>query len=484
MKVFIEGHPFGYEIENVARMFGPADAAEAGRPDLTDKEDFVWAWRSESCEGIKLGSCARLGGRTAERRELAPAGEGEKECELRLARLLWRCLSELTGKEPPWGVMTGIRPAKFAGGLLARNTPEEVERLLCERYLVAPDKASLCVETAAMSAQIAQANTPRSYSLYVSIPFCPTRCSYCSFVSKEVDRDRALVEPYLERLCEELLETARIAKALKLRLESVYIGGGTPTTLSAAQLDRLTDTINRCFPMDEAREFSVEAGRPDTITPEKLAVLQRAGVGRLSINPQTANQRVLDAIGRRHTAEDIERSFAEAREAGFDNINADLIAGLPLDDLPGFAHSLDWLLGLSPENITVHALTLKRASRMTERRDQASPDAAKMVSRAYQTLRRAGYAPYYMYKQKGTVDNLENTGYARPGFACLYNVYIMDELHTILACGAGGVTKLKNQSSGLITRIFNYKYAKEYLDGFDELLRRKDGIRTFYESCI
>ena len=191
---------------------------------------------------------------------------------------------------------------------------------------------------------------------------------------------------------------------------------------------------------------------------------------------------MLEAIGRRHTPDDIERSFSEAREAGFDNINADLIAGLPLDDLPSFAYSLDWLLGLAPENITVHALTLKRASRMTEQQDRASADAAKMVAHAYRALRQNGYAPYYMYKQKGTVDSLENTGYSKPGFECLYNVYIMDELHTILACGAGAVTKMKNQDSGLITRIFNYKYAKEYLDGFDEILRRKEGIQTFYES--
>lgn len=482
MRVFIDGHTFGYELENVARMFGPATAAETGKPSDDCAEDYAWCWRTDNCESVELGCRASLGGKTAERREAVSPKETDKECELRLAKLLWHSLSELTGRAPAWGVITGIRPAKFAGTLLESETPDEVRSLLQGRYLVSEDKASLCVETAEAGAKIARTNTPRSYSLYVSIPFCPTRCSYCSFVSKAVDRDRALVGPYLDRLCEELRETARIAKSLRLRLESVYIGGGTPTTLSAAQLDQLTDTINRSFPMGEAREFSVEAGRPDTITPEKLAVLQRAGVGRLSINPQTANPRVLEAIGRRHTPDDIERSFSEAREAGFDNINADLIAGLPLDDLPSFAYSLDWLLGLAPENITVHALTLKRASRMTEQQDRASADAAKMVAHAYRALRQNGYAPYYMYKQKGTVDSLENTGYSKPGFECLYNVYIMDELHTILACGAGAVTKMKNQDSGLITRIFNYKYAKEYLDGFDEILRRKEGIQTFYES--
>ena len=482
MRIFIEGHAFGYELENVARMFGPAAAAETGRPADGCAGDTAWSWRTDNCESVELGCRVSLGGRTAERREAVTAKETDKECELRLSKQLWSCLSELTGKEPPWGVMTGIRPAKFAGALLESRTPAEVRALLQSRYFVSSDKAGLCVETALAGAKIAESNTPRSYSLYVSIPFCPTRCSYCSFVSKAVDRDRALVAPYLDKLCEELRETARIAKSLRLRLESVYIGGGTPTTLSAPQLDALTDAIARSFPMDEAREFSVEAGRPDTITPEKLAVLQRAGVNRISINPQSASQRVLEAIGRKHTAGDVERSFSEAREAGFDNINADLIAGLPLDDLPGFANSLDWLLGLAPENITVHALTLKRASRMTERQDRASADAARMVAHAYRALRHNGYAPYYMYKQKGTVDSLENTGYSKPGFECLYNVYIMDELHTILACGAGAVTKLKNQNSGLITRIFNYKYAKEYLDGFDELLRRKEGIQRFYES--
>ena len=391
----------------------------------------------------------------------------------------------MTGITPPWGVITGIRPAKFVGEMLKSGmTEEEVYDRLLSRYRVSDDKARLCLSTARASARVEAMNGDKSFSLYLSIPFCPSRCAYCSFVSKSVERDRALVEPYVEALCKEVAYSGAIAKELGLKLETVYIGGGTPTVLTADQLRRLTDAIAENFDLSAVREYSVEAGRPDTITRDKLEVIKAAGVTRLSVNPQTANDEVLKKLGRKHTAADTAESFALAREIGFDNINADLIAGLPGDDAESFARTLDWLLEMEPENITVHALTVKRASNLNENRIAPADDAAAMVDLAGRLLPQRGYHPYYMYKQKATVDNLENTGYAKDGYDGLYNVYIMDELHTIIACGAGAVTKMKNQATGRIERIFNYKYPAEYLEGFGEMLKRKDGLKRFYEGNL
>ncbi len=463
-------------------MFTGDVVVKNGRPEPDEQGDYAFLYKNDNCEACALGCVVCWKGMSAEKAQAVSPKATDKENELALAVLFYDAMCTLTGIRPPWGVITGIRPAKFAGKMLLEAQPQEVEARLVEKYRVSPNKARLCVMTAQKSAQIASLNTEKSYSLYVSIPFCPTRCSYCSFVSKSVERDRQLVEPYLDKLIEELACSGKIAEELGLKLETVYIGGGTPTVLSAPQLERLCEAVAKYFPLDSAREFSVEAGRPDTIDEDKLRVLRDAGVSRLSINPQTANPRVLDAIGRRHSAQDIEHSYALARRLGFDNINADLIAGLPLDDLSSFAHSLDWILGMRPENITVHALTLKRASNLTEEKQSGGADAAAMVDHAFERLTQQGYAPYYMYKQKGTVDSLENTGYALPGRDCLYNVYIMDELHTIIACGAGAVTKLKNQKTGLIKRIFNYKYPKEYIEGFEEILARRKGIAEFYHE--
>lgn len=482
MELYLNEKTFAYELENVARMFcREARVHTDGIPDAPEG-DYACAARSRASGAVELLARASLGSRASEKTASLALDADDKTVELELAKLLFGALEELTGKRPEWGVITGIRPAKFAGVMLKVATPDEVISRLQSDYLVGARKARLCVETALASQRLAALNRPKSFSLYISIPFCPTRCSYCSFVSKTIEREGALVEPYVEKLCGELAICGEIARSLGLHLESVYIGGGTPTTLSAEQLARLCSAAADSFELGSAREFTVEAGRPDTITADKLAALSRAGVTRLSINPQTGSDDVLRAVGRAHTATDIERAFAEARAAGFDNINADLIAGLPTDTLAGFERTLRWLERLRPDNVTVHALTLKRASGMTERGDAASPDAAGMTSLANDELPRAGYRPYYMYKQKGTVDSLENTGYSLAGKECLYNIYIMDEVHTIIACGAGAVTKLVNQRSGLITRIFNYKYPAEYIAGFGELMKRKRGIVTFYET--
>ncbi|MEG0750943.1 MAG: coproporphyrinogen dehydrogenase HemZ [Oscillospiraceae bacterium] len=485
MELYVGERAFIYECENIARMFfRDVNVLVEDRCAQTDRTgDWACAERRTDGSGaLALVASAAVMGKTERIQHSADGHMSDKECVFILARLLFDILVSLTGNSPEWGVITGIRPAKFAREMLGEIPPDEVVSRLRRDYRVSERKAQLCVETALVSKETEQLSDARSFSLYVSIPFCPSRCSYCSFVSKTIEREGALVEPYVEKLCEELALCGKIVRSLDLRLESAYIGGGTPTTLSASQLERLCGAISANFDLENAREFSVEAGRPDTITRAKLIVLKKSGVTRLSINPQTASDAVLREIGRRHTAADIERAFAQSRELGFDNINADLIAGLPTDDLPGFEKTLHWIEALRPESITVHALTRKRSSKIAEAHIEGSNNAGEMVSLAGDELPRLGYLPYYMYKQKGAVDSLENTGYALSGKRCLYNIYIMEELHTIVACGAGAVTKLVDLPNGRITRIYNYKYPAEYLTTFDEQLRRKKGITQFYDS--
>ena len=485
MTLYLLDNRFHYELENIMRMFYWRPEITAGLPDES-VPDFCAAAAEEAEDGIKLSVRFREGDKVLSEEGCAPAGTAEKELEHSLAVMMYRVLSEATGKKPPFGVMTGIRPAKYMADLMEKGmTPEEAERSFTERSLVDPRKAELCRMTAETGLKLREHCSGDGFSLYVSIPFCPSRCSYCSFVSKTVERDRSMTGRYVEALCRELEYTSRITKDLGLKMQTVYIGGGTPTVLSADELKILTAAIAEHFGAPTEGEYSVEAGRPDTITEEKLLVLKDAGVTRISINPQTANDEVLAAVGRRHTAADIERCYELARSLGFNNINADLIAGLPGDDLESFKNSVRWAAGtLKAENITVHALTLKRASFLRETESEIfSPDASAMVDFAQEELTACGYLPYYMYRQKGTVDSLENTGYAKPGTECLYNLFIMDELQSIVACGAGAVTKLRDSGTDLIERIFDLKYPQDYLERFGEMLERKDGIRDFYSRA-
>ena len=301
-----------------------------------------------------------------------------------------------------------------------------------------------------------------------------------------VERARKLMDPYCDLLCEEIGETAQIASDLGLRLESVYFGGGTPTTLSAEQLDRVLGTVCRSFDLGTCREFTVEAGRPDTIDRERLCALKENKVDRISINPQTLNDDVLRAIGRKHTAEQFLQAFSLAQACGFDNINTDLIAGLPTDTTESFRHSLDTVLGLGASCITVHTLCMKRAANLTTEgktlnREEALT-ARAMVDYAQTALGGSGYIPYYLYRQTRMVGNLENVGWSKRGVESLYNVYVMDETHTILACGSGGVTKLKDPHSDYLQRVFNFKYPYEYIGRFEEMRQRKAEIKRFYST--
>ena len=389
----------------------------------------------------------------------------------------------LLGREPPWGALTGVRPVKLpTRAILAGASPKQAQRELEKDYHVSPQRARLAVECARASVEVRQSLEPGEVSLYVGIPFCPTRCAYCSFVSADVGRTLRLVEPYLEGLLREVAETGRLLRELGLRVRSFYMGGGTPTTLPADQLDRLLSRCEDCLPLEGCGEYTVEAGRPDTISGEKLQTLARHGIGRISINPQTLQSHVLEAIGREHTTDDIRKAYGLAREVGFASINMDLIAGLPQDSLDGFRASLNQVLDMDPENITVHTLALKKGSALMERRGSlpSGDEVAGMLDWSREILTARGYLPYYLYRQKYMSGSLENVGWARPGTGSLYNIVMMEELHTVVSLGAGGVTKLIG--GGKILRLTNPKFPQDYLSGLDKVLGQKEEIRAFYQQ--
>lgn len=487
MKLCNIGHTFDYELEKLIRIFMPFEKIEILHQDSDDNNKAVCLLEKEE-KAILLSARLCLEGKSITYSDSVSYTENEleKTCERLLAVCLYNCFCELTCYKPQWGILTGVRPAKLFSRLCDTMGKEGAVRYFSEELKVSDNKISLCSEAVRGEKAITSLSRPDSFSLYLSVPFCPTRCSYCSFVSHSVDSAQKLIPQYVELLCRELELTAEIAENWGLRLETVYMGGGTPTTLTAEQLDRVLATVNTRFDVSHIREFTVEAGRPDTITPERLLAIKKNGVTRISINPQTLNDKVLEAIGRKHTAAQTVEAFRLARECGFNNINMDLIAGLPLDTPQSFADTLEKVIALDPESVTVHSLSMKRASSLSVGgilpEAKAGADASEMVDYARKRLSESGILPYYMYRQSKTVGNLENVGYAKPGYEGLYNVYIMDETHTILACGASAVTKLREPNGSFISRIFNFKYPYEYISRFEEQCVRKDGISEFYEK--
>lgn len=482
MKLCLINHNFRYEIEKLIRLFMPFEKIEF-YDSLVDDDVLVVTEIKDNT----ACSFVNINGKTSKKTIVLSNVSDEKETELKLSQALYFCMCEITNYKPSWGMLTGIRPTKLYSRLISDLGGEaNADRYLTEELKIDDKKLSLCKETHLSEEKIISLSTPRSFSLYVSIPFCPTRCSYCSFVSHSVEKSQKLIPEYLEKLFYELKITGEIAHNLNLKLETIYIGGGTPTTLTAEQLENLMTVISDNFDLSDLKEYTVEAGRPDTITKEKLLVIKKCGATRISINPQTMNDDVLKVVGRQHSSLDTINAFALARECGHDNINMDLIAGLPTDTFESFKATLSMILELSPESVTVHSLSMKRSSTLTKNSDfpeiEVGIYASQMVDYAREVLTSANIKPYYMYRQSKTVGNLENIGYSKPSFESLYNVYIMDETHTILACGASAVTKLKSPYTRDIERIFNYKYPYEYISNFTEMIARKEGIVSFYEK--
>ena len=483
MNIYITGLSSGYEVEHLVRLFYPMAPLTLTPPE--EGTDCVWAEKRPD----SLWAMVRQGGKsqTAEASLPAPAEEGGETPEFALASLTYDLLCRWTGIRPPWGKMTGVRPVRLVHDKRAAGwTEEQIDDFFLGRFDCSPEKYGMAKAIADLQEPILKAGSaPKTYSLYIGIPFCPSRCSYCSFVSCNLDRDRKLVQPYVDCLCREVEAIREEADKAGLKLCSIYIGGGTPTSLSAAQLRQLMGTVRDCFDLSALVEYTVEAGRPDCTDAEKLAVIKEYGATRISINPQTFSDEVLANIGRKHSAQDILDCCAEARAAGHDDINMDLIAGLPGDTVEGFEKSLRQAIALDPENITVHTLTLKRASRIVieDQKENDYADVAAMLEKC-QLLADAGYRPYYLYRQKNTLQNLENVGWCKPGHEGYYNIYIMEEVQTILSAGAGGSTKLVADGGRRMQRIFNFKYPTEYIQRFDEVLERKKGVADFYDHDL
>ena len=394
----------------------------------------------------------------------------------------------------PWGTLTGIRPAKVAEKLLTKgDSPESATDVLIKKYHVEPDRAALCVETALAALKLKETLEPRDIALYVGIPFCPTRCAYCSFVSNSVEKSFYLIDPFTDTLVNEIKTMSKLVNEFGLRIISVYIGGGTPTALPDHSLESIMSALTQSFDLSNLREYTVEAGRPDTITKQNLEIMTRLGAKRICVNPQSMSAGVLSAIGRKHSPEDVYNAVKPVRKTGV-ALNMDIIAGLPYDTLEGFQQTLDTVLGFSPENITVHTLALKKGSRMMlektdaprgEKPNITSPaeplealcgNVGEMLDFASMRLRDNNYSPYYVYRQKYISGGFENTGWNLPGYEGIYNICMMEELCTVMAVGGGGVTKLVT-TDGRIERVFNAKYPLEYINMTEKIKEKIGRVR-------
>ena len=395
-----------------------------------------------------------------------------------LQQCYYQAAIQLLPKLPAWGALAGVRPTKISTKhLLEGGTPESADKLLKDIYYVTKERRKLSIDCSLSTVRAAELLESQDVSLYVGIPFCPTRCSYCSFVSRTVGKRTELLTPYLQALEKEMALTGQLLRDSGRTIRTIYIGGGTPTTLSDSQMARLLDAIRDSFDLSRCIEFTVEAGRPDTLTPEKLKTIRSHGADRVSINPQTMVDSVLAASGRPHTGSDVLSAYRWAQDAGFTDINMDLIVGLPTDDFDGFRYSLDTVAALDAANITVHTLALKKGADLFEKQEclSAAEEVAQMVDYANKTLDESGYKPYYLYRQKYMSGSFENVGWSKNSRDCLYNIYMMEELHTILSLGGGGMNKV-NFPDGSLQRFHNPKFPEQYIDMIDSVLEEKQQL--------
>ncbi len=407
-----------------------------------------------------------------------------KEVKNVLKRTLYKALKEKSKKELPWGVLTGIRPVKIAVSMLESDVlnEEDVKQKLKDTYYISDEKLDLSMEIAKNEIELLKGIEYKDgYSLYVGIPFCPSTCLYCSFTSYPISKYKEMTDAYVTALEKEIDYAANEFKYKTLN--SVYIGGGTPTTLSPEQLDRLIAKIENSFDLSSSREFTVEAGRPDSITREKLEVLKKHKVSRISINPQTMKDETLKIIGRHHTVEDIKVAFALARDMGFDNINMDFIVGLPNETVEDVKYTMAEVKKLNPDSITIHSLAVKRAARLNMFKDDykelSFENNQEIMKLTEEAARSMGMVPYYLYRQKNMAGNMENVGYSTPGKMGIYNILIMEEKQSIVALGAGSMTKFVYPDGERIERVENVKNVEQYIDRIDEMIDRK---RTFFEA--
>ena len=465
MNLTLSGHDDRYAVEQLLLSLFPEDAEVIAVSELTREGGEIIVTSSVQANGVSAANTSRM-------------READETVRLRrqlLQQSMYLAAKQLLPQEPAWGALAGVRPTKITTKhLLEGGTAESANDLLRDVYFVTPSRRELAVACSQSTVKAVKLLEPEDISLYVGIPFCPTRCTYCSFVSRTIGKKTELLEPYLEALLKEIAATGELLSKSGKHLRTIYIGGGTPSTLTASQLARLMDAIREHFDLSRCIEFTVEGGRPDTLDAGKLQTIRQHGADRMSINPQTMVDTVLRACGRPHKAADILRAYGEAVDAGFEAINMDLIAGLPEDTVEGFCHSLDQVATLKPSNITVHTLALKKGADLFEKRGclPSAEEVTQMVAYANKTLSALGYKPYYLYRQKYMSGSFENVGWSRDGMDCLYNIYMMEEIHTILSLGGGGMNKV-NLPNGRLTRFHNPKFPEQYIEMLPSVLEQK-----------
>ena len=476
MKLTLLGHDDRYAVEQLQMaLFGSDEDAQAVSALHRGK---IW---------LTATAKITLGGKTATAsKRLKVADETVRLRRRILQQSYYSAAVQLLGQPSAWGALAGVRPTKISTKhLLDGGTEKSAEKLLGDVYYVTPERRKLAVDCSVSTVSATRLLENTDISLYVGIPFCPTRCSYCSFVSRTIGSQTNLMEPYLEALLQEISVTGKLLENSGRHVRTLYIGGGTPTTLSTPQMTRLLDAIRESFDLSRCMEFTVEGGRPDTLDEEKLLAIREHGADRMSINPQTMVDSVLHACKRPHTADDVLRAFEWAKNAGFKAINMDLIAGLPTDDFDGFRYSLDTVAALNPANITVHTLALKKGADLFENRENLShaDQVARMVDYSEDTLRGLGYKPYYLYRQKYMSGSFENVGWSRDGLDCLYNIYMMEEVHTILSLGGGGMNKI-NLPDGSLQRFHNPKFPEQYIEMLPQVLEDKQRLFKLMKGSI
>ncbi len=491
MKLYLYGHEYKYAVEQMLLTLFPSERPEYpdGKPSgdrfeikLSEGNTVVTA----TCK-IVIGEESYLGKSSCGKDELSSPILRDRISQSLVKNAVYRAALRSGIERPVWGSLSGVRPGKVFSPLLEEGmSNENAVKTFMRKYDVSEARARLCLRTSLETIKAEKSLEKRDVCLYVGIPFCPTRCAYCSFVSQSVEKSMKLIPPFLEALYKEIAAVAEQVRKIGLRVISIYMGGGTPTTLSAEQLDKLCSLIDESFDLSALREYTVEAGRPDTITEEKLKVLRRHNVDRISVNPQTMSDKVLETIGRRHSAQDIIDAIILARKVGGFAINMDLIAGLPDDSVDGFADTLSEVLALSPENITIHTLALKKGSKITL---EGSPiptaaEVGSMLDNSRERLDSAGYFPYYLYRQKFMSGGFENVGWSKEGYVNLYNIFIMEELCSILAVGGGGSTKLVCPGDSRNLRIMAPKYPLEYINNIEKTCQAKEEISAFYETEV
>ena len=468
MKLTLVGHDDRYAVEQLMLSLFGCDAQGEAVSTLHRGQTYLTATTKITRDNKTV---------TRSRRILA-SRETVRLRRQALQQSFYLAAREFLPAPPAWGALAGVRPTKITTRhMLEGGSPVTAEKLLKDVYYVIPERRKLAVDCSSSTVKAAGLLEPSDLSVYVGIPFCPTRCTYCSFVSRTIGKKTELLEPYLKALEQEIVYTGRLLRDSGKRIRTLYMGGGTPTTLTSAQMARLLDVIRDSFDLSRCLEFTVEGGRPDTLDAEKLRTIRSHGADRMSINPQTMEDNVLRACGRPHKASDVERAYREAVDAGFTAINMDLIAGLPMDSVDGFRRSLDRVAALNPANITVHTLALKKGADLFERRENLPTAQAvtEMVAYAGGLLPSLSYKPYYLYRQKYMSGSFENVGWSRDNLDCLYNIYMMEEVHTILSLGGGGMNKV-NMPDGKLQRFHNPKFPEQYIEMIDSVLSQKDEL--------